>query len=187
MERRYKVLRFIATMMKVVGILTGILAILGAISICGIFTSSGLAFEQILRNFGQDTRGFGAFAGILGGLFAGILPIILGASLALIMYAGGEAVNLQIDIEENTRSTVWYLQNQHRSSTPSQTIYQPAQQHQPPARSHPPPVRDEDIEESDTAEEVSDSEKLQRIFCPQCGNRIDQEEEQCSNCGYTLG
>jgi hypothetical protein len=186
MERRYKALRFIATMMKISGIMTGIVAFIAAIGVCGIFTSSGLAIDQLSREFGANTRSLGLLAGTMTGLLTATLPVIAGASLALILYAGGEAVNLQMDIEENTRSTVWYLQNQYRAATPSQTLYQPVQQYQPPASSHPPPLQEEEGAEPDTDEVVTESEMLQRNFCPQCGNKIDQADEQCSNCGYEL-
>jgi hypothetical protein len=187
MQERYKALRLVATIMKLLGILTGILAILGAISVCGIFASSGSVIDQFLREFGYNSRSLGLFAGVIGGLLTSILPIMAGATLALILYAGGEAINLQIDIEENTRSTVWYLQNQYMSSKPSRPspiIYQPEQPYQPAPESQPPPVRDTDGFEE--FEENPDFETLPKNFCPQCGTRFNPEDDHCANCGYEL-
>jgi hypothetical protein len=125
METRYKALRLIATLMKITGIFIAVLSVFGALSLCGAVTSGGVAFERMLREFGQNSSGLGAFAGLMGGLFAGVVPVVIGGSFALIMYAGGEAVNLQIAIEENTRSMVWYLQHPTQTAPATYAQMQP--------------------------------------------------------------
>jgi hypothetical protein len=178
METRYKALRLIATLMKVTGIFIAVLSVFGALSLCGAVTSGGVAFERMLREFGQNSSGLGAFAGLMGGLFAGVVPVVVGGSFALIMYAGGEAVNLQIAIEENTRSMVWYLRY------PTQTAPVPSTQMQPGGgdQSTSAVISPKSAGQAQTIT----SSGSERHFCPQCGTKIEPTDEQCANCGQAL-
>ena len=90
--KKYKALRTIASILKVVGIIYGVLTILGALGAC-IALGAGASYMY--------DEGLGIIMGILYGL----LILIIGGIAALMMYAGGELIYLLIDVEENTRET----------------------------------------------------------------------------------
>ena len=182
MEKRYKALRLIALLMKITGIIIGVLSIIGALGICATVTGGGVAFDRMLREFDQSTRGMGSLAGAMGGMLAGIVPVIVGGSWALFMYAGGEAVNLQIAIEENTRTMVWLQQNSSRPAPPTYTQIQPGGGNSTIGIT--PPVPTTQQAPSDQADVVS--AKLEKRFCPQCGMKIEPTDELCANCGHLL-
>jgi hypothetical protein len=180
MEKRYKALRIVAVLMKGTGILIGVLSILGALSLCGAITSGGMAFDRMFREFGQSSSGLGVFTGLVGGLFAGVFPVVFGGSFALLMYAGGEAVNLQIAIEENTRSMTWYFQYSGKTAASASLPVQPALQSASvaPLRTGPGASIALPVPSPPTPKE--------RNFCPQCGTKIQPTDEQCANCGHGL-
>jgi hypothetical protein len=181
MEKRYKALRLIAALMKITGIIIGVLSIIGALGVCATVTSGGVAFDRMLREFDQSSRGMGSLAGAMGGVLAGIVPVIVGGSWALFMYAGGEAVNLQIAIEENTRTMVWVTQY------PKQPLPSPLQPleyasgAQPPGVFSPPGPA---VQDGPPANVVSTG--TERRFCPECGTKIEPTDEACPNCGQAL-
>lgn len=105
MEHKYRALRFIASVLKVLGIIVGILAVIAAITFCATSVFGGAAFERALGSYGQNTPGLGLFTGLLGGIIFSIVPIIVGGIQALVLFAVGEAIYVQIDIEQNTRLT----------------------------------------------------------------------------------
>jgi hypothetical protein len=188
MEQRYRALRFVATLLKITAIFFAVISFFGALSICGIIFSGGIAIDRFAREFGGATSGLGMAAGIVGGAIASILPIVLGSSFALILYAVGEAVNLQIAIEENTRSAAWHIQNPVKlpvvtpiPAPPPPVFYEDEGNGKP----LPPVVYQEEREngEPEPALITSTSEKK---FCPQCGGKIIGTESNCTNCNYEL-
>jgi hypothetical protein len=118
MDKRYRVLRTIATLWKVLAwilLIVGILSSLGILLI-GILGSGGF----VLRYLGQDpglVQGamstVSGIAGFIGGLIATIVYF-------LIVYAVGELIDLLLSIEENTRLAAMAMQGQ-ASSHPYQT------------------------------------------------------------------
>jgi hypothetical protein len=168
MERKYKVLRVIAFLLKVFGIILAVLTILTVIVIIGTGLVSGVALERFGRELGSDTGGMGLFTGIVGGVITTVLPIIIGGSFAMFLYAAGEAVQLQIDIEENTRSVAWLIERQTPTSTP---IYSTQEQKQPI---------------SETSNAPAESSIALKKFCPQCGTKISETDTSCPHCGYVL-
>jgi hypothetical protein len=181
MEKRYKALRIVASLMKGTGILIAVLSILGALSLCGAITSGGMVFDRMFREFGQSSSGLGVFTGLVGGLFAGVFPVVFGGSFALLMYAGGEAVNLQIAIEENTRSMTWYFQYSGRSALGASLPMQPALQSASAALSQTGPGAPNALPVPTPTQTPKE-----RNFCPQCGTKIQPADEQCANCGHEL-
>lgn len=168
MERKYVALRFIATMMKVLGIIVAGLTVLVVLSICGTGLLGGAALERLSREFGQQTGGLGLFTGAIWGLIATVFPIILGGSMAMFLYAAGEAVYLQINIEENTRTMAWYLRQQPWSIAPAApTALQPHV----------------DLAIQNTASLPESSPKK---YCPQCGTKVNASYKNCPQCNYDL-
>ena len=121
MEKRYGVLRIIATIYKVLGILVGIGTVLGALGICALGAMGGAALNGL---------GNGQFqgSGIIGGFLAGLVVLLAGAIYTLTLYALGDGISLLLALEENTRVTATLLQQNARAASPplAQTPANPA-------------------------------------------------------------
>lgn len=103
---RYPVLRVVAVVYKVLGIILGILTVLGACS--APFMGSSL-FGQL--GVSGDARGLG----IVGGLVTGLVILLYGGFSALFLYAAGEVLTLLMDLEANTRTTAALLERSQGS------------------------------------------------------------------------
>jgi hypothetical protein len=101
MKKRFQVLQIIATIFKVIGIVVGALALLGAL----IAFVASLAGGSIWQTMGVDSS-FGFFTGFLSAL----MILVFGALYALIIYGYGELITLLIAMEENTHNTVLLLE-----------------------------------------------------------------------------
>jgi hypothetical protein len=120
MDRRFTALRVIGTIFKVLAWIVLILGLLGAIG-------------SLVLGFTLDTQ-LGAAGLDLGGPLAGIVSFIaiLVASIVqfLLFYAGGEFLYLFLSIEENSRRTAFFLQQQYSfqqagyTSSPSAADYE---------------------------------------------------------------
>jgi hypothetical protein len=102
MKSRFGVLRILATILKVLGIITAALSVLGAL---GTLVAS-FAGGNLWSMLGYDANS-GFFVGLVGAF--GIL--ILGALYAVIMYAYGEFIMLMLAMEDNTFKTVKLLED----------------------------------------------------------------------------
>jgi len=109
MERKYTLLRVLGTISKILGIITAIMAVLGAIgSVAGAFMGSdiiGPTLDQFGLGFGQ-----GQYVGMVLGIVMAIMTLLYGVSIAIALYAVGQGVQLLMDIEKNTRTTIALLQ-----------------------------------------------------------------------------
>jgi len=109
MESKYTLLRVLGTISKILGIITAIMAVLGAIgSIAGAFMGSdiiGPTLDQFGLGFGQ-----GQYVGMVLGVVMSVMTLLYGGSIAIALYAVGQGVQLLMDIEKNTRTTVALLQ-----------------------------------------------------------------------------
>jgi hypothetical protein len=92
-ERRFKALRVIATVYKVLAFLGGgIYGLMGLVALAAGASSSRSSFD------------LGPSA-LLGGAFGALVLFFLGVIVFVIFYAAGEFIYLFIAIEENTRLT----------------------------------------------------------------------------------
>jgi hypothetical protein len=117
MEKKFKALRFVASVYKVIGIIVGVLTAIGAIGFCLVSILGGSLFNAALNsvnNFGGggSSGPAGVFGGILGGVVIGGIILLYGGITAITLYAFGEGIYLFIGIEENTRTTAALLQQQ---------------------------------------------------------------------------
>ena len=101
MKKRFQVLRVIATIFRVLGIVIAAVALVAAL----ITLVMSMAGDQVWRLFGLDAN-----IGFFGSLIAAFLEILLGALYALIMYGYGELISLLLALEENTHDTVLLLE-----------------------------------------------------------------------------
>jgi ABC-type Fe3+ transport system permease subunit len=112
MEKRYRVLRFIATIYKILGVIVAILTVLAIIGIIVAFFVPGVGFESFPRQMGGRFMAGPIVQTAVGTAVAAVLALIYGWVLAFLLYGFGEAIYLLIALEENTRLTARILQSQ---------------------------------------------------------------------------
>jgi hypothetical protein len=105
--KRFGVLRFFGTLLKVVAWIVLILCILSAI---GVSLGGGALQDLLVPAFGENADLVGAGGGILVGIFV----LIVGLIYFLILYVSGESLHLQLAVEENTRLTAALLLRMHQ-------------------------------------------------------------------------
>jgi hypothetical protein len=110
MDKRYRALRTIGTIYKVIGAILAVITILGAIGICITSIAGGAAFNSILSQYSNSA---GTLSGIFGGVLLGFIVILYGGLMSVTMYGFGEGIYLLIALEENTRTTASLLQQQN--------------------------------------------------------------------------
>jgi hypothetical protein len=148
MEKRYKVLRFIATLYKVLGVVLFSITVLGAIGICATSIWGGVAFETISRDLSADPNFANFFSSVFGGVFVGFFLLLYGGFISLATYAFGEGIYLLLAMEENTRASTLLLQ---RQLSPEPAIHSPApSQVQKPAPDTPQQPSEQGIEDHST-------------------------------------
>jgi len=116
MEKRYKVLRTIGKIYKILGVIAAVLTILSALGICLASILGGAALNRYARQFGgmqvpMASQAGGAVAGVIGALFLSLY----GGMIAISLYGLGEGVDLIIALEENTRKTTELLEESDTS------------------------------------------------------------------------
>ncbi len=109
MGNKFRVLRIVATIIKILAWIVLVLGVLGGCAslVLGLMGGAG------------TQRGGGAELAILGGLFGafgGIVFIIISLLQFLFLYAFGELISLLIALEENTRLAAERLQTTKPSS-----------------------------------------------------------------------
>ncbi len=108
-EKRYRVLRVIATLFRVLGIIGGVLVVLAAIGIC-----LTLVLGASVITPWETPRPWWGRPSILPGIFLLVrsalgsvslaLVLVVSAIQALVLYSIGELIHLFLALEENTRA-----------------------------------------------------------------------------------
>lgn len=129
MEKKYTVLRVIATLFKIAGVLVA----LGTVLIAILMMITVAAGSMVTEDIGGPIVAF----------ILVVMMFIGGAITALGVYALGEALYLLINLEENTRYTAMILRDRFypQPQTPQQPMIpqQPVMTPQPPvAPTYPP-------------------------------------------------
>ena len=109
MEKRFKVLRFVATLYKIfawIALAVGIVGMLGAIV-------TGIVRGPIISQMARGSVG-AAIGGIIGGIVGGVGILLIAALYFLLLYAVAEGIYLLLSIEESTRQTAYLLSHQHQ-------------------------------------------------------------------------
>jgi len=109
MEKRFKVLRFVATLYKIfawIALAVGIVGMLGAIV-------TGIVRGPIISQMARGSVG-AAIGGIIGGIVGGVGILLIAALYFLLLYAVAEGIYLLLSIEESTRQTAYLLSQQHQ-------------------------------------------------------------------------
>jgi hypothetical protein len=115
MEHRYRALRTIASIYRIMGYIVLGLTILVVLAICGASVISGSSLQSLSQQFGVGSRGTGIAESIFGGLIASLFAILYGGITSISLIGIGEAIYLFIAVEENTRKTALLLENQNKS------------------------------------------------------------------------
>ena len=104
--KKYSALRTIATILKILGIIYGVLTILAAIGSCLIFGMvEGVMSDILDMGYGYGYGDYMGGASIVTGIIIGLVILITGGLTTLLLYGGGESIYLLIDLEQNTRDT----------------------------------------------------------------------------------
>ncbi len=129
MEKRYGVLRFIASLWKILAWITLVLGVL-----CAFGALAGSIFggmdSQVWRQMGMSPLVSGTVVGIVG--FLGVLITTVLQFVAF--YAAGEVLSLFIDIEDNTRTVALSLRSLSLPARPVESVPAPTY-----GRATPPP------------------------------------------------
>ena len=128
MERRYRALRTIANIYRVLGYIVAVLTILSILAICGLSVIGGAGLQSVSRDLdlGINSRASGIAGSIVGGLLLSLVVLIYGGIVAISLIAFGEGIYLLIAVEENTRKTALLLQNQPKVTPPAAQAQIPA-------------------------------------------------------------
>ncbi len=102
MKKRFGVLRVLATILKVLGIITAALSVLGALGTLIASFAGGNLWAML---------GYDANSGFFVGLVGSFAMLILGVLYAVVMYGYGELIMLLISMEDNTFKTVQLLED----------------------------------------------------------------------------
>jgi hypothetical protein len=105
MQKKYGVLRTIATINKIIAWIVLVLGVLGG--------CVSLAFGLLpgLTSAGSRTAPALLMGGLAAGLMTSIGAIFFAVVYFLVFYSFGEMIYLLIDLEENTRTTAEHLKN----------------------------------------------------------------------------
>jgi hypothetical protein len=115
MEKRYRALRLIGTVYKILGVIAAAITVLLVIGVCVSSTLGGAAIDNLSRDF-RDAPSFAAVGGAVWGLMVGVVMIFYGGGLSITLYAIGESIYLALAVEENTRMMTMLLRQQISSS-----------------------------------------------------------------------
>lgn len=107
--KRFGVLRFFGTLLKVVAWIILVLSILAAI---GAALASGTLLSS-LPDLGANADLISSM-GAGGGIIAGLFVLIVGLVYFLVLYVSGESLHLSLAVEENTRLTAALLLRMHQ-------------------------------------------------------------------------
>ncbi len=135
MEKKFTVLRVIATLYKIAGVLVALGTVLLVILIIVGAGASNVFMQQFGINGGGPIVAF----------VSAIITLLTGGLSALGIYAIGEGLSLLISLEENTRFTAillrdrFYPQPQSASLPPQQPMAPPQRPMMPPQQTMMPP------------------------------------------------
>ncbi|MDO9546286.1 MAG: hypothetical protein Q7J07_06005 [Pelolinea sp.] len=102
MKKRFGVLRVLASVLKVLGIVVAAFAVLGGLGALIISIAGG----NLWSSFGYDTN-----SGFLVGLVGSLGIVVFGVFNAVILYGYGELLMLFLSMEDNTFKTVKLLED----------------------------------------------------------------------------
>jgi len=117
MERRFRILRFLALVYQILAWIVLVGGILMAVGVVVLGATGGRGAGNLI----PPMLAQGA-AGVIGGIWAGLL-ILLGAIFYFVLlYAAGELIHLGLAVEHNTRETAYYLRGEATIPPPPEPV-----------------------------------------------------------------
>ena len=110
MDKKFRVLRIIGTIYKILGIIAAVLTVIGSLGICLTSVLGGTMMNQVQRQLGGAYGAYGFMNGPVAGVIAAVVILLYGAIMTFMLYGLGEGIYLLLALEENTRATAAYLQ-----------------------------------------------------------------------------
>ncbi|MEX1019329.1 MAG: hypothetical protein WDZ49_06700 [Litorilinea sp.] len=107
--KRFGVLRFFGSLLKVLAWIVLVVSIISAIGVA----IAGTMGSNLMGDLMGTVPGGDAMA-VGGGIIAGILLLLGGLLYFLALYVAGESLHLQLAVEENTRLTAALLLRMHQ-------------------------------------------------------------------------
>jgi hypothetical protein len=120
METRFRALRVLSTLCKILGWVGLVLSILAGLAMLALAILGG----RFLSSYGyRYAPGLFLFPGLLGtGVLPGVIgflaSLLAGALSFLVFFASSEWIQLALSIEQNTRETAYYLRGEGLLPTP---------------------------------------------------------------------
>jgi len=106
MEKKFRALRIIGTVFKILAWITLAMGVLAAL----VVLVSGVMGGAVLGPEARHMMG-GMMGGLLGGIVGGLLTLIISVIYFMALYAAGEFIYLGLAVEENTRETTTLLRD----------------------------------------------------------------------------
>ena len=106
MEKKFRILRIVAVIWKVLAWIVLVISILGG---CGTLAIAVMAGSSTGAR-GADL-GIGIMSGVLGGVITAAIAIFAGVLYFVLLYAFSELIDVMLALEENTRLTAEQLKN----------------------------------------------------------------------------
>jgi hypothetical protein len=113
MVKKFKALRIVGTIYKIIGAIILVFTVIGAAGSCLSGILGGALFSGLADQLGSFTNsGSGGMAA--GGIIIGLGILLWGFIAGITTFALGEGVYLLIDIEENTRAAANLIQKEDK-------------------------------------------------------------------------
>jgi hypothetical protein len=112
MIKKYKALRLIGTIYKIIGAIILVVTIIGAVGSCISGLLGGALLSGFANQLSQNTSPTGSGSMAIVGIVTGFVILLWGLIAGVTTFAMGEGVYLLIDIEENTRANASFLQKE---------------------------------------------------------------------------
>jgi uncharacterized membrane protein len=106
MKKRFKMLRLVAFIWKIVAWVILVLSVLGG---CGSLVALLLAGDQFSRQ--ASALGLGMLGGAVGGVVIAMIAILFGLFYFISLFAIAETIDVVLSLEENTRAATEQLKN----------------------------------------------------------------------------
>ena len=113
MIKKYKALRIVGTIYKVIGTIILVVTVLAAVGSCLSGILGGALFRGLADQVQSDLPVAGSGGMAVMGIIMGFGILIYGVIVGVTTFAAGEGIYLLIDLEENTRLTASLLMKEH--------------------------------------------------------------------------
>ncbi len=112
MNKKYRALRIVGMVYKIIGTIILIVTIIGAVGTCLSGILGGALLSGITDQVKSDLQMAGSGSMAIIGIITGFVILLWGIIVGVTTFAAGEGIYLLIDIEENTRLTASLLKKE---------------------------------------------------------------------------